>query len=179
MDINSTDRNETDEHLAGDAAIAKVRALLPSFSAAMFVTKGVGGADLHMRPLALAGDPSVFGGTLWFLTDGRSRKIREMEQDPRVSLLFQNDRDGCYLQLDGTAAVVSDRAKIRELYTPIQRAWFPGGVDDPYLTLVRFDATNGSFWDDAGGVLRVLAAFTKSVVTGTPGKSARTGTMDI
>jgi general stress protein 26 len=179
MEITDTERNEIDDHLAGDAAIAKVRELLSSFRTAMFVTRSLEGSELHMRPLGLQGDPSVFGGTLWFLADDRSRKVREIQRDASVSLVFQNDADGRYLQLDGMAAVVSDRAKVRELYTPIARTWFPEGLDDPHLTLIRFDATGGAFWNSPGGMLQSLAAFTKSVVTGVPGKSGRTGTINL
>jgi general stress protein 26 len=179
MKITPKERNEIDDHLAGHAAIAKVRELLSSFRTAMFVTRGLERAELHMRPLAVQGDSSVFGGTLWFLVDDRSRKVQEIQHDASVSLVFQNDADGRYLQLDGTAAVVSDRSKLRELFTPIARTWFPQGLDDPHLTLIRFDATGGAFWDSPGGMLQVLAGFTKAVVTGMPGKSGRAGTVDL
>jgi len=179
MGTTDTERNEIDEHLEGEAAIAKARELLPSFRTAMLVTRSSDGSELHMRPLGMVGDPSVFGGTLWFFTDDRSRKVQEIQRESSVSLVFQNDQDSRYLQLVGTAALVADRAKMRELYTPLLRAWFPGGLDDPHITLIRFDAASGSFWDSPGGILHVLAAFTKSVVTRTPGKSGRTGTMNL
>jgi general stress protein 26 len=179
MDITATERNEIDEHLTGDAAIAKARELLPSFRTTMLVTKAVDSSELHMRPLGMLGDPSVFGGTLWFFVDDRSRKVREIQQDANVSLVFQNDHDSRYMQLTGTVAVVDDRSKMRELYTPTLKTWFPQGLDDPHLILMRFDATGGAFWDSPGGVLRSLAAFTKAVVTGAPGKAGRAGTMDL
>jgi general stress protein 26 len=57
--------------------------------------------------------------------------------------------------------------------------WFPEGLDDPHLILMRIDVTSGAFWESPGGMLQVLTAFTKSVVTGTPGRSSRAGTMDL
>ena len=113
------------------------------------------------------------------LCDDRSEKIREIREDASVSLVFQNDADSRYLQLNGAATVVSDPAKMRELYTPMVKTWFPGGIDDPHITLVRFDATGGSFWESPGGMLQMMAAFTKAVVTGSPGKGGRAGTMDL
>ena len=56
---------------------------------------------------------------------------------------------------------------------------FPDGLDDAHLTLLRIDVTGGAFWERPGGVLQAMAAFTKSVVTGTPGKSGRAGTIDL
>src|SRR5215510_4426109 len=131
------ERHEIDQHLAGDSAIVKARQLLPSFRTAMLVTRGSASGELHMRPMGLQGDLSTFGGTLWFFTDDRSPKVQEIERDSVVSLVFQSDESSRYLQLDGNAAVVSDRGKMRELFTPIARTWFPDGVDDPHLTLLR------------------------------------------
>jgi general stress protein 26 len=179
MKITPTERKEMDEHLTGDAAITKARQLLPGFRTAMLVTRASGATALHMRPMGLQGDLSVFGGTLWFFTDDRSPKVQEITHDSTVSLVFQSDETRRYLQLDGTATVVSDRGKMRELFTPVTRTWFPDGLDDPHLTLLRIDVTGGAFWENPAGTLQVLAAFTKSVVTGTPGKSGRAGTIDL
>jgi general stress protein 26 len=179
MNTSETDRNEMDVHLDGDRAIAKARELLPSFKTAMLVTTSLGGGGLHVRPLALLGDLATFGGTLWFFTDDRSGKVREIAREAKVSLVCQNDRESRYLQLDGIASVVSDRSKMRELYTPFVRTYFPDGLDDPHITLLRFEAATGAFWDNPGGMLRTLAAFTKAVVTRTPGKSGEAGTMSL
>ena len=179
MKATATEKHETDERLAGETAIKKARALLPSFRTAMLVTRASESGELHMRPMALQGDLSTFGGTLWFFADDRSDKIREIGRDPRVFLVFQNEHESRFLQLSGDAHAVDDRAKMRELYSPVIRTWFPDGLDDPHLVLLRIDVTNGTFWESPGGIVQVLAAFTKSVVTGTPGKGGRSGTMDI
>jgi general stress protein 26 len=179
MKNTTHERNELDEHLTGAAAVAKARALLPSFRTAMLVTNGSESGELHMRPMELQGDLSTFGGALWFFTDDRSPKVAEIEHDPRVYVSFQNEQEQRYLQLGGTASLVTDRSKMRELFTPAAKAWFPGGVDDPHLVLIRIDVTNGTFWESPGGVVHVLAALTKSVVTGQPGKSGRSGTIDL
>jgi general stress protein 26 len=175
--ITEHQRIEKDEHLNGDQAIAKVRKLLPSFSAALFVTGVHSGRELHSRPLALQGDPAVFGGTLWFFADDRSPKVYELAVDTAVSLFFQNDSATHYLQLDGTASLSKDKSKMRELYSPTLKTWFPEGLDDPHLVLIRFDATRGAFWESPGGVLQFAAAFATSVVTGKPGKSGTAGTL--
>jgi general stress protein 26 len=165
--------------LTGDSAIEKVRALLPAFRSAMLITHPIEGTDPHARPMGLVGDPTTFGGALWFFSDDRSRKVEEIARRPRASLVLQSDDASRYLHFVGHAAVVEDRVRMRELYTPLLRTWFPDGLDDPHLTLIRFDAERAEFWDSPGGMLQVLAAFTKAVVTGRPGQGGEIGTLEL
>ena len=53
----------------------------------------------------------------------------------------------------------------------------PTASDHPHLTLIRFDAHGGSFWDSPAGLLQVLGAFTKSVVIKKSGKGGESGTL--
>jgi general stress protein 26 len=144
-------RIEKDEHLQGDAAMAKVRELLPCFKTAMFVTGVKSCESLHSRPLGLQGDPHGFDGTLWFFADDRSPKVYELAVDPAVSLLFQNDSTTHYMQLDGAGSLSKDQAKVRELYTPDIKRWFEGGIDDPHLTLIRVEVSRGAYWESHDG----------------------------
>ncbi len=165
--------------LTGDEAVAKFRALLPAFRSAMLVTHTLGGADPHARPMGLVGDPATFGGALWFFSDDRSRKIAEIARQPRASLVLQSDRDHAYLHVLGWAAIEDDRVRMRELYSPILRTWFPDGLDDPHLTLIRFDVERAEYWESPGGMLQVLGAFTKAIVTGRPGEGGDQGTLEL
>jgi len=165
--------------LAGEDAVTKVRELLPAFRSAMLVTHPIEGSDPHARPMGLVGDPTTFGGALFFFSDDRSRKIEEIARHPRASLVLQSDDASRYLHFTGRAVVVEDRTRMRELYTPLLRTWFPEGLDDPHLTLIRFDVDRGEFWDSPGGMLQVLAAFTSAVVTGAPAKGGEQGTLEL
>ena len=161
------------EILTGEDALAKLREMLKDFPIAFMVT--VKGGEVTARPIGVVGDHAAFDGSLWFITDKRSRKVAAIEAGGITTLLFQNDTEGNYLQLTGHAAVIEDRAKLEELYTTLQRTWFPLGVDDPDITLVRFDAVEGNYWDKHDSLVRLAVAFAKSVVTRTPGKSGNAG----
>jgi general stress protein 26 len=160
------------EILTGDDALVKLRNLLAEFPIAFMVT--IADADVTARPIGIVGDEE-FNGTLWFITDKRSRKVAAIESGATTTLLFQNDKNGNYLQLTGRASVVEDRARLERLYTTLQRTWFPKGLDDPDITLVRFDADGGNYWDGHDSYLRLGIAFAKSIVTGEPGKSGNAG----
>ena len=157
------------EQLSGDAAIQKVRELLPLFHTAMMITRANG--EVHVRPLAMQGELAMFGGTLWFFTDRRSRKVQESEGGEPVSIICQSDEHHVYLHLIGTAAVVDDRQKMRELYSPVLRAWFPKGLEDEQLTLLRFDAASGTYWRVEGGLVQSVLSIAKAVAMGQPSKT--------
>ena len=161
------------EILSGDEAFQKVKELLAKFPIAFMVT--IADGSFTARPIGIVGDQAKFDGTLWFITDKRSRKVAAIEKGAMTTLLFQNDKEGAYLHLTGRAAVVKDRARLEELYTTLQRTWFPKGLDDPDITLVKFEVEEGNYWDSHDSYIRLALAFARSIVTGEPGKSGNAG----
>jgi general stress protein 26 len=161
------------ELLSGDAALQKLRELLADFPVGFLIT--VVDGQPHARPLGVVGKPEKFDGTLWFITDRRSRKVAEVNGGAGASLTFQNDERGTYAHMRGRATIVDDRAKLADLYTAVQRTWFPDGLDDPDMTLVRFDVEDADYWDGHNSKVRLAFAFLKSVVTGEPGRDGDTG----
>ena len=107
------------------------------------------------------------------------RDRAEIARQPRASLILQSDHDHAYVHVLGWAAVVDDRVRLRELYSPIVRTWFPDGLDDSHLALIRVDVERAEYWDSPGGMLQVLGAFTKAIVTGQPGQGGEQGTLEL
>jgi general stress protein 26 len=171
-------RSDVDKRreLSGHEAMAKVRALLRRFRTAMLVTRAADGG-LHARPLAPAGKPDGFDGVLRFFVDDRSLKAHESRGGASVSVLFQNDDDNVYLHLRGIGQVVRDLSKMRELYSPSLRTWFPEGLDDPHLVLIAVEVDSGAYWEVRGGRLRAAATLAASLVTGTPTRSTDAGNL--
>ncbi len=101
----------------------------------MLITAGDEG--LHTRPMGLLGQAGDFHGTLWFITDDRSRKVADLAASAHAAVAFQNDEAGGIMHLDGRAAQSHDRARLAQLYTPVQRTWSLAGLDDPHMTLIR------------------------------------------
>ncbi len=118
--------------------------LLKGFDNAMLVTHDPEG-ELRARPMAVA--DSLAGGELWFATDITSGKIEEIQSDPRVVITMQTS--GKYLSVTGRARLVTDRARIRALWSPTWKAWFDG-ADDPRLGLIYIKAREGEYWDLSG-----------------------------
>jgi general stress protein 26 len=119
--------------------------LLRTFNYAMLVTHSRHG-DLHARPMALAEVED--NGDLWLVTDIHSEKVEELAEDARVSVSMQaGDR---YVALSGKAEVVRDTDRVRALWNEKWRGWFPKGVEDPNLVLIRVKPMHGEYWDNEG-----------------------------
>src|SRR5215204_5711695 len=128
----------------GQSTKQHLQDLLESFDAAMLITHH--GDREHARPMAVAGVEGA--NTLWFATSEWSPKSDEIRRDARVSATFQSDKR--YVALSGRGELVSDRAKINELWKPTWKVWFPNGKDDPSLVLIRVTVEDAEFWDNAG-----------------------------
>ncbi len=78
--------------------------------------------------------------------------------------------------MSGRAEINRDKAKMKELWNPILKAWFPDGLDDPNLCLLKVNAEKAEYWDSSSGKLVQLAGFVKALVTGTsidPGENKK------
>src|SRR5690349_17409056 len=80
------------ELLQGEEALNKVRELLKVFPITFMIT--VTNGELTARPIGIVGDNSKFDGTLWFITDKRSRKVAAIEGGALTTLVCQNDKEG-------------------------------------------------------------------------------------
>lgn len=146
-------------------AKAKVHKLIKDVRFAMLVTRGPDGR-LHARPMSTS--KAEFDGTLWFFADVRSGKVRDMEDDPSVLVTYADESDNAYVSITGTGSVVQDKAKIKELWSPGAKAWFPNGPDDPSIALIRVDVEDAEYWDSPSGTLVTMYGYAKAVVTGKP-----------
>jgi general stress protein 26 len=123
-------------------------------------------ADGCLRSRPMATQDTAFDGTLWFFTRVDTAKVHEIERDRHVNLSFANPSDEVYVSVSGTARVVRDQAKAKELWNPLYKAWFPQGVDDPELSLLRVEVEKAEYWDSPSSAVVQLIGFAKAIATG-------------
>ena len=129
------------------------------------------GGDLHSRPMAT--QETEFDGTLWFFTRADSPKVGEIDREHRVNVSYADAHKQHYVSLSGNARLVRDPAKNKELWNPLYRAWFPDGLDDPALALLRVDVERAEYWDAPSAKVVQIVGFLKALATGEvyePGK---------
>jgi general stress protein 26 len=100
-------------------------------------------------------------GTLWFLSAGDSSQNCGLAADPSVRLHFQGSPYSNFLTPSG-------QANIEELWEPLIKTWFTGGVDDPRITVIRVAVDDGYYWDTKHGN---TIAFAKMLVGAANGKT--------
>lgn len=122
------------------------------------------GNELHSRPMYTTKPEE--DGTLWFFTEQDSTKVQEVQQDRHINLGYSSPSDNLYVAVSGTATVITDRAKIKELWSEPLRGWFPKGSDDPNIALLKVIIDRGEFWDTPNSTLLRAYAYAKAVVTG-------------
>jgi general stress protein 26 len=151
------------DNLAGAPAIEKIRKIAEASRSCLFGTMHEGGS-LDVRPMAVQKvDES---GRLWFLSGRDSNKNHRLEHDSRVQLIFANPGASEYMSLSGRATVSDERALREKFWSPMATTWFPGGVDDPQLTVIGVEVDGGHYWDTVHGKAVTLAKIAAGAVTG-------------
>ncbi len=156
----------TESHATHEEAVKKLGALIKDIKFAMLTS--IDGGVLRARPMVT--QKREFDGTLWFLTSTRTHKVSEIEADPRVCVSYSDVDDNNYVSVSGTAQVVQDRAKIEEMWNPVYKAWFPEGLDDPTICVLRIDVEQAEYWDSPSSAVANIAGFIKAVATGKQAK---------
>lgn len=138
--------------------VEKIGALIKGIEVAMMVTVENDGS-LRARPMMT--QQVEFDGSLWFFSGEYSGKNAEIRKNNEVQISYVDVAKNRYVSLSGAANVVRERAKLEELWTPAAKAWFPGGIDDPNLSLIRVDVTHGEYWDGPSKTMVKLRALGK------------------
>jgi len=144
--------------------LQKLREMIKDIDFCMMTTIDEDG-DLHSRPMSVNGevDPD---GDLWFFTGASSHKVSEIAKLPKVNVSFADPENQQYVSISGTAQLVRDREKIKELWKPEFKMWFPEGKDDPEIALLCVSLEKGEYWDSPGSTIGYALSFVSSLITG-------------
>ena len=121
--------------------------------------------ELHSRPMSLNGDVDE-EGNLWFFTSSQSHKASEIERTPNVNISFIDTGDQRYVSISGVAQLLQDKQKIKELWKPVLKAWFPDGPDQPDVALLKVKMTKAEYWDGPSSTISQAVSFVSAIITG-------------
>jgi general stress protein 26 len=149
--------------LRKDEGIKKMKELAMAAKICHFVTD-LGTKPLNSRPMSTQDVDDE--GNFWFFSPKSSNKNEEIDEDPDVQLLYSNSGNSEYLSVYGIAEVIRDRSKVDELWSPIVKAWFNEGKNDPELTLIRVRPSNAYYWDTKNNKMVQLIKIAAGAIAG-------------
>lgn len=145
------------------ASLDRLKELTRDIRFAMLTTVTEEGA-LHSRPMFTQAIDDE--GFLWFFTYADSQKVEDVEHERHVNVSYADPDKNRWVSVVGRARLVSDKAKMRELWSPMLKAWFPKGLEDPNIALVRVRVESAQFWDQPRGRMVQLLGLARAVITG-------------
>ena len=164
--INQQQEEDNFKNLFGSEAKKKIKELTDSAKTCFFCTHITAGQPFATRPMSVQKFDDE--GNFWFLSANDSHKNAELNTDHSVQLLFQGSSYSEFLNIYGTASISEDKEKIKELWEPVLKTWFTGGVDDPRISVIKVEPTAGYYWDNKHGN---AVAFVKQLAGAVVGKT--------
>lgn len=65
--------------------------------------------------------------------------------NPQINLAYAASEN--FVSVAGTAEVLHDADKNRELWSPLAAAWFQAEPEDPKILLIKVTAQTAEYWD--------------------------------
>jgi len=148
--------------------------LIKGIKFAMFTTHH-GNGHLHSRPMTTQ-NKTMLDDKLWFFMSAKGDTAQEVTQQPQVNISYADPGKDVFVSVSGSAEVVDDKTQRQALWTKFAQAWFPGGVDDPDLALVRVTVSHAHYWNVTENKLTQLFVMAKAVFSGEkPGALGESG----
>ena len=131
----------------------RVRDLIHDIPFAMFTTATADGS-LRSRPM-VASDNS-FDGAMWFFTRASSPVAQEINGQGHVNVTYVSAPEDRFVSVSGSADVVRNVERARQMWAPSYAAWFAGGPEDAELAMIRITVTRLEYWDRKLGRMQTL-----------------------
>jgi general stress protein 26 len=142
--------------------LALARKLVNEVTFCTSATQGEKG-EIHAR--IVQPRPPREDWTVDFITNRRCRKVRDIEQTGRMTLLYQHDIDHSYVCLMGPTEIVEDRELKRATWTDAHNRWNPGGPDDPATVYARLRPNRIEVWSAGHNVMPPPTGYSAAVLT--------------
>lgn len=157
-------------------SVERLRDIIKDVKICMLTTTEADGS-FRARPMGIQG--TEFDGDLWFFTKEHSDKVEEIQKDRQVGVSISEPKGQRYVSLSGTANLVNDKEKMKELWSPLYKAWFPDGLEDPELALLKVTVNGGEYWDSPASPVVYLFGAAKAALTGKEFHPGEHGKVDL
>ena len=144
-----------------DNPAVRLNEVIAGIGFAMLTTTRPDGT-LHSCPMASAGvDPD---GVIWFFAANNTEKVEAIRTSQRVNLAYVDHAAKRYVSVSGYCELLREPVRAKQLWNPENKAWFPGGLEDPNLILLKVNVQQAEYWDAARGRMQPLVGFANAAV---------------
>ena len=161
--MSNSDLKGNFKDLHNNEAIAKMKEMAQDIGTCMFCTE-LSVRPFPTRPMAIRDVDDE--GNLWFISSKKSNKNFEIGHDDEVQLIFSKNSDAHFLSVFGKAVIYKDKNLIEKLWTPIAKAWFEEGKEDPDVTVIKVEPKDAYYWDTKYGKMVSMIKFAVAAITG-------------
>lgn len=162
--------------LKREEAIKKITDLINDVHVCMFTTIDEHGHVIS-RPMATIEVDKE--GNAWFFTNEYSGKVTQISENNELNLVYAHPGKGIYLNIFGIGSLVIDKEKMKQLWSPAVKAWFPEGLDDPRLCLLKVDTKQAWYWDNSSSKMVIFFNMLTSIIRGKQYDEGESGSLDI
>ena len=145
----------------------KLWELIKEIKFGMLTTRHADGF-LQSRPMTTQNSRLDEDGTLWLFMSRLGDSAIDLQTSPQVCMSYADTSKDSYVSVSGNARFSDDAAVRAAMWTPLAKAWFPAGIDDPDLLLVRLDVQRADYWDVTESKIVQLWRLASAVVSGEP-----------
>ena len=140
----------------------KLWSMMKDIGTAMLTTEDEG--KLRARPMVAS--QTEFNGEIWFFTRKSSHKVDEVKSEQHVGVTYADAGKQDYVSLSGRATLVTDKAQVTAHWTELMRTWFPKGIDDPEVALLKVVVDAAEYWDAPSSTMVHAYGYIKARLTG-------------
>lgn len=123
---------------------------------------------MHSQPLTTQNKNMDEGNRLYFFISRSGELAAHIGQYDNVNVSYADKNDDTYVSASGKGRIIEDTARKEALWSPMAKAWFPGGVTDPQLALLEVVIHHAEFWDVKESKMVQLVKMVTAAVTGHP-----------
>lgn len=121
---------------------------------------------LRSRPLTTHNGSRDQDTELYFLISASSAVADDVAADARVHVGYADTDKDRYVSIGGHARVVRDGELARRLWSPMAKAWFPGGIDDAELRVLKVRMESAEYWDVKASKVVQMLKMAKAAISG-------------
>jgi general stress protein 26 len=124
--------------------------------------------SMHAHPLTTQNRSLHPNEPLYFFVSKKTELGQRLRADGNVCVSYADPNKDVYVSISGQAKISEELAVKQRLFNALNKAWFPGGADDPNLELVEITIQHAEYWNVKEGKTMQLLKMARAAVSGHP-----------